>query len=391
MTDRSFLDWPFLDDAHRALAAEAEAWAGEVIAPLEHEEPRDDDALDALCRRFVGLLADGGWLRYCVPGSHGGATEDLDVRSLCLIREILARRSGLADFCFVMQGLGTGAISLFGTDALKTRYLPEVATGKRIAAFALSEPSSGSDVAAMTTTARADGADYVLDGEKTLISNAGIAAQYVVFVRTGEGEGARGISAFVVDADTPGLSVPERFPVNAPHPLGTVRFSACRLPGTQMLAGPGDGFKVAMASLDVFRSTVAAAALGFARRALDETLARSRTRIAFGKPIAETQLIQEKIADMAVKIDAAALLTYRSALDQGPLSGPGDPRGGDRQALRHRGRAGGRRPGGPGVRRPGGDRRQPGRTPLPRDPRAPHLRGHQRNPEADYCGADAGW
>lgn len=313
MADRSFLDWPFLDDAHRALADEVEAWTDEVIAPLEHEEPRDDAALDALCRRLVGLLADGGWLRYCVPGSHGGATEDLDVRSLCLIREILARRSGLADFCFVMQGLGTGAISLFGTDAQKSRYLPGVAAGTRIAAFALSEPASGSDVAAMTTTARADGADYVLDGEKTLISNAGLAAQYVVFARTGEAEGAKGISAFVVDADTPGLGVPERFPVIAPHPLGAVRFSNCRVPASRMLAGPGDGFKVAMASLDVFRSTVAAAALGFARRALDESLARGRSRIAFGKPIAETQLIQEKIADMAVKIDAAALLTYRSA------------------------------------------------------------------------------
>ena len=313
MADRSFLDWPFFDDSHRALAVDADAWAGDVIAPLEHEEPSDDAALDALCRRLVGLLAEGGWLRYCVPGSHGGATDALDVRSLCLIREILAYRSGLADFCFVMQGLGTGAISLFGSEALKSRYLPGTASGERIAAFALSEPASGSDVAAMTTTARADGADYVLDGEKTLISNAGLAAQYVVFARTGEGEGAKGLSAFVVDAETPGLDVPERFPVIAPHPLGSVRFSACRVPATQMLAGPGDGFKVAMASLDVFRSTVAAAALGFSRRALDETLARSRGRIAFGKPIAETQLIQEKIADMAVKIDAAALLAYRSA------------------------------------------------------------------------------
>ncbi len=313
MADRSFLDWPFLDDEHRALAERLETWAGDVIAPLEHEEPRDDDALDALCRRLVGLLAEGGWLRYCVPGSHGGAVEEIDVRSLCLIREILARRSGLADFCFVMQGLGTGAISLFGDDALKTRYLPQTAAGERIAAFALSEPSSGSDVAAMTTTARADGGDYVLDGEKTLISNAGIAAQYIVFARTAEDAGAKGLSAFVVDADAPGLSVPERFPVIAPHPLGTVRFSNCRVPAARMLGSPGDGFKVAMASLDVFRSTVAAAALGFARRALDEAVARSRTRIAFGKPIAETQLIQEKIADMAVRIDAAALLVYRSA------------------------------------------------------------------------------
>ncbi len=313
MADRSFLDWPFFDDSHRALAVDVDAWASNAVAPLEHEEPRGDAALDALCRRLVGLLAEGGWLRYCVSGSHGGAADALDVRSLCLIREILAYRSGLADFCFVMQGLGTGAISLFGSEALKSRYLPGTASGERIAAFALSEPASGSDVAAMTTTARADGTDYVLDGEKTLISNAGIAAQYVVFARTGEGEGAKGLSAFVVDAETPGLDVPERFPVIAPHPLGRVRLSSCRVPATQMLAAPGDGFKVAMASLDVFRSTVAAAALGFARRALDETLARSRGRIAFGRPIADTQLIQEKIADMAVKIDAAALLAYRSA------------------------------------------------------------------------------
>ena len=256
---------------------------------------------------------NGGWLRYCVPAAQGGVSETLDVRSLCLIRETLARYAGLADFCFVMQGLGTGAISLFGTDEIKNRYLPEVGTGKRIAAFALSEPASGSDVAAMTTEAVADGDDYVLNGEKTLISNAGIAAQYVVFARTGEAPGAKGLSAFVVDADTPGLSVPERFPVIAPHPLGTVRFEDCRISASQRLAGPGDGFKVAMASLDVFRSTVGAAALGFARRALDETVRQSKSRIAFGKPIAENQLIQEKIADMAVKIDAAALLVYRSA------------------------------------------------------------------------------
>ena len=313
MPDRTFLDWPFLDDEHRALAAALEDWAEAEILPLEHHEPEGNAALDALCRRLVRLLADGGWLRHCVPQGYGGLKPVLDVRSLCLIREILARYWGLADFCFVMQGLGSGAISLFGSDEQKALYLPGVAAGERIAAFALSEPASGSDVAAMTTSARPDGDGYVLDGEKTLISNAGIAAQYVVFARTGEGEGAKGLSAFIVDADTPGLSVPERFAVISPHPLGTVRFESCRIGGAQRLAGPGDGFKVAMASLDVFRSTVGAAALGFARRALDEALVRSRERIAFGRPIADTQLIQQKIADMAVQIDAAALLVYRSA------------------------------------------------------------------------------
>jgi len=212
----------------------------------------------------------------------------------------------------VMQGLGTGSISLFGSDALKAEYLPGVAAGERIAAFALSEPESGSDVAAMATAAREDGGDYVIDGEKTLISNAGIAAQYVVFARTG-GDGARGLSAFVVDADTPGLAVTERFPIIAPHPIGTVRFDGCRVAKSHMLGAPGDGFKVAMSTLDIFRSTVGAAALGFARRAMDEAIARARTRRSFGKPIGEYQLIQEKIADMALKIDAAALLVYRSA------------------------------------------------------------------------------
>lgn len=313
MADRSFLDWPFFDGDHRGLAEEIDRWARTEIAPLEAEEPADEDALDSLCRRLVDSLADGGWLRHCVPAAYGGAQPGLCVRNLCLIRETLARRSGLADFCFVMQGLGTGAISLFGTETQKARYLPGTISGRRIAAFALSEPGGGSDVAAMKTTAHAEGGGYVLDGDKTLISNAGIAAQYVVFARTGEAEGAKGISAFVVDADTPGVGVPERFAVIAPHPLGTVRFENCRVDAAQLLAGPGEGFKVAMATLDAFRPTVGAAALGFARRALDEALARSRARSAFGGPLADKQLIRRKLADMAVRIDAAALLVYRSA------------------------------------------------------------------------------
>ncbi len=313
MADRLYLDWPFFDDAHRDLANSLGDWADSEIAPLADEEPEGDAAIDDLARRLVARLADGGWLGYCVPSPHGGHLPVLDVRSLCLIRETLARHSGMADFCFIMQGLGSGSISLFGSDALKRKYLPDVAAGKRIAAFALSEPDSGSDVAAMTTTARADGDSYVLDGEKTLISNAGLAHQYVVFARTGEAPGSRGLSAFVVDADTPGLAVTERFRVIAPHPLGTLRFDGCRVAKSQMLGEPGDGFKVAMATLDVFRTSVGAAALGFARRAMDEAVARARQRISFGKPISEYQLIQEKIADMALGIDSSALLVYRSA------------------------------------------------------------------------------
>jgi acyl-CoA dehydrogenase len=321
MAERTYLDWPFLEDRHRALESDLRAWCEAELTPLGHEEPHDDAALDVLSRKLVRMLAGGGWLRYCVPAPHGGVFETLDVRALCIIRETLAQYSGLADFCFIMQGLGSGAISLFGTDELKAKYLPGVAAGDRIAAFALSEPESGSDVAAMATTATEDGDGYVINGEKTLISNAGIAAQYVVFARTGEAPGARGLSAFVVEADTPGFSVTERFPVIAPHPLGTLKFDGCRVAKSQMLGKPGDGFKVAMASLDVFRSTVAAAALGFARCALDNAMARAKTRISFGKTIAEFQLIQEKIADMALKIDASALLVYRSAWTKDTVGG----------------------------------------------------------------------
>jgi acyl-CoA dehydrogenase len=313
MADTTYLGWPFFDDAHRRLASEIRTWAKREIAPDADHEPDDIAGVDALSRSLVARLAGGGWLRYSVPSPYGGLAPDLDVRSLCLIRETLAQFSGLADFAFVMQGLGTGAISLFGSTDQKAQYLPDVAAGKRIAAFALSELDSGSDVAAMKTSARRDANHYVLDGAKTLISNGGIANQYVVFARTGEGPGAKGLSALIVDADTAGLTIAERFKVIAPHPLATIRFDRCRVPAEKMIGKPGDGFKIAMASLDVFRSTVAAAALGLARRALDEAAARAKSRVAFGKPIAEFQLIQEKIADMAVKIDAAALLVYRSA------------------------------------------------------------------------------
>jgi acyl-CoA dehydrogenase len=301
--DASFLDWPFFDDSHRALARDLRDWTAREIAPLAEHEPHGTAELDALAKKLVALLGGDGWLK---------PVTTLDVRSLALSREILAYHSGLADFAFAMQGLGSASISLFGTDAQKRATVPDVASGKRIAAFAISEPDGGSDVAAMTTTAQRDGDTYVINGTKTWISNAGIADHYVVFARTGEA-GARGLSAFVVAADTPGLRVSARIDVIAPHPLGTLSFDTCRVPAANLLGAPGDGFKVAMATLDVFRSTVGAAALGFARRALDEAVARAKARHAFGQPIAEFQLIQEKLADMALKVDAAALLIYRAA------------------------------------------------------------------------------
>ena len=309
MPDRSFLDWPFFEDRHRALAAELDAWAGRTVPGLV-----DHHDVDGSCRRLVAALGQAGWLRHAVPASHGGASDRLDVRSLCLIRETLARHDGLADFAFAMQGLGTGSVSLFGTDALKDRVLPPVRDGRAIAAFALSEPDAGSDVAAMATTAVSDGPDAVrIDGVKTWISNGGIADHYVVFARTGEAPGARGLSAFLVPADAPGLTVADRIEVIAPHPLATLRFDGCRVKLSDRIGGPGEGFKVAMATLDVFRSTVGAAALGFARRALDEALGRARSRQMFGAPLADLQLSQAALAEMATAVDASALLIYRAA------------------------------------------------------------------------------
>jgi acyl-CoA dehydrogenase len=308
MADRSFLRWPFFEERHRALAERLEAWARENLA-----EEHDEGDIDGTCRHLVALFGRDGWLRHAVPAPYGGLSEKLDVRSLCLIREILARHSGLADFAFVMQGLGSASIALFGDEALKRAYLPKVAEGRQIAAFALSEPESGSDVAAMRMTARRDGDDYVIDGAKTWISNGGIADHYVVFARTGEAPGAKGLSAFVVDAATPGLEIAERIRVIAPHPLATLTFRGCRVKRTQVLGQPGEGFKIAMATLDIFRSTVGAAALGFARRALDEAVARVKSREAFGQKLAEFQATQLRLAEMATEIDAMALLVYRAA------------------------------------------------------------------------------
>lgn len=307
MPDTTFLSWPFFADAHRRLAADLERWSHDNIV---HETSGN---VDATVRDLVGRLAAGGWLGYILPESLGGVNERLDVRSLCLVRETLARHDGLADFAFAMQGLGSGPITLFGSPAQQRRYLPEIASGRRIAAFALTEPQSGSDVAATATMARREGDAYVLDGAKTWISNAGIASQYVVFARTGEAPGAKGLSAFVVDADTPGLTVAERLDVIAPHPLGRLRFDNCRVPASSMLGQPGQGFRVAMATLDVFRATVGAAALGFARRALDEAVTHVRNRVLFGSRLSDLQATRMRVSDMATEIDAAALLVYRAA------------------------------------------------------------------------------
>jgi acyl-CoA dehydrogenase len=312
MTSSSHLDWPFLEPHHKTLATELDRWARRVLSdkPPDHSVRAVDDA----CRRLVRQLGEGGWLKYAIGGAAYGASADsIDTRAVCLIRETLARHSGLADFAFAMQGLGSGAISIFGTQAQKHRYLPRVCNGTAIAAFAISEPDAGSDVAALQCAARKDGDSYLISGEKTWISNGGIADFYLVFARTGEAAGAKGISAFIVDANTPGLEIAERIEVMAPHPLARLSFKDCRIPTTQRLGDPGQGFKIAMSTLDIFRSSVAAAALGFARCALHEALSRSTSRKMFGQALADFQLTQAKLAKMATDIDSAALLTYRAA------------------------------------------------------------------------------
>ncbi len=310
MADLDFLDWPFFDDAHRALSRRLDEWAAATL-PAIVGAPGAHDDVDATCRKLVKALGVAGWLRYCVPASHGGALETLDVRSLALIRETLARHSGLADFAFAMQGLGSGALSLFGSEELKAAYLPHVATGEKIPAFALSEPDAGSDVAAMTSRMAPAGDGYEATGEKTWISNGGIADFYTLFARTGEG--SRGVSAIVMDADNPALSIAERIDVIAPHPLARLEFNKAPLSTNRLIGAEGDGFKIALATLDVFRTTVGAAALGFARRALDEATDRAADRKMFGATLANLPIAQERLAEMALDIDAAALLVYRSA------------------------------------------------------------------------------
>jgi len=296
------LDWPFFEPRHAELARRAESWAA---ANLGYAHDEDEDSV---CRRLVKDMGSAGFLVHCAPPDSR-----FDVRSLALLREVFAFHAGLADFALTMQGLGSGPVALAGTDAQKSRYVGRAARGEAIAAFALSEPDAGSDVAALATRARRDGAHYVLNGVKTWISNGGIADFYIVFARSGDAPGTKGISAFVVDADAPGLSIQERIEIVAPHPMATLSFSGCRVPAANLLGGEGEGFKLAMRTLDIFRTGVAAAALGFARRAFAEALLRARERQMFGRTLADFQTTQTKLADMATGIDAAALLTYRAA------------------------------------------------------------------------------
>ena len=314
MPKYDYLDWPFFEPRHKTLAFELAAW---TRANIGH---RSNANVDDTCRHLVKQLGDSGWLRYAIGGNvFGGVSETIDTRAICLIRETLAYHSGLADFAFAMQGLGSGAISLFGSEEQKRHYLPIVANGSAIAAFALSETDAGSDVAAMQCSATLDGDAYVIEGEKTWISNGGIADFYVTFVRTGEAPGARGITALIVEPSASGFVIAERIEVMAPHPLARLKFNACRIPISQRIGAAGQGFKIAMSTLDVFRTSVAAAALGFARRALEEALGRATSRKIFGQTLGDFQLTQAKLAQMATDIDAAALLTYRAAWlrDQG--------------------------------------------------------------------------
>ncbi len=312
------MQWPFFDESHRRLAAEAGKWAEATLGGGTHVTDRA--GVDARCRELVGHLGRAGLLRHCLRAADGGVSEDFDARTLCVLRETLAQHDGLADFSLAMQGLGSAPISLAGSERLRAAWLPKVAEGQAIAAFALSEPGAGSDVAAMQASARLDGDSYVLDGSKTWISNGGIADFYCVFARTAPGRpradgsvSADGISAFVVEPSDRGFSVAERIDAMAPHPLARIEFDTCRIPVARRIGAEGEGFKIAMRTLDVFRTTVAAAACGFARRALDEALAHARTRGLFGRQLADFQLTQAALAEMATALDAAALLTYRAA------------------------------------------------------------------------------
>ena len=310
MSDQSFLDWPFFNGEHRELAARLDQWAYDHLPTVTANEHHD---LDSTCKAIVKALGEAGFTTYAVPASAGGHHDKLDVRSLCLIRETLARHNALSDFAFAMQGLGSGPVSLYGSEAQQAGYLNSVAAGDKIAAFALSEPDAGSDVAGMSCRAQRDGDDWIINGTKTWISNAGIADFYTVFARTDDMGGAKGISCFIVEAGAPGFEVTERIDLVAPHPLGTLTFTDCRIPAAQLVGTEGKGFAIAMATLDVFRSTVAAAALGMARRALDETLDYTAERGIYGGTLGELQLVQSKIGEMALGVDSSALMIYRAA------------------------------------------------------------------------------
>ena len=301
MADQSFLLWPFFEPRHRELSAALEHWCAAHL-PVDHGD------VDEACRKLVALLGEGGWLKH----TGAGAAETLDVRTLCLMRETLARHDGLADFAFAMQGLGMGPVTLFGTPAQR-KWLDLTRTGKAIAGFALTEPGSGSDVAATSTTAARAQGGWLVNGEKTWISNGGIADVYILFARTGEAPGAKGLSAFLLPADTPGLAIAERLATIAPHPLARLTLANVHLPEDALIGKPGEGFKIAMSVLDVFRATVGAAALGLARRAFDEALSRVKARRIQGQPLSDLQMVQGHLADMALEIDAAALLVYRAA------------------------------------------------------------------------------
>jgi acyl-CoA dehydrogenase len=305
--DLAHVNWPFFDDRHRAFASELDGWAKQNLAAVDRSD------VDIACRALVAALGGDGWLRTCVPAAYGGTSEHLDARTICLTRETLAYHDALADFAFAMQGLGSAPIALGGSSAIAAQYLSRVVRGEAIAALAISEADAGSDVAAVATRATRDGDAWLLDGEKTWISNGGIASFYVVLARSGEAAGSRGLSAFVLDAGTPGLDATERITTIAPHPMATLRLRGCRVPGTHLLGTPGEGFKLVMRTLDIFRPSVAAAALGMARRALDEALAHVTARRMFGQTLADFQLTQAAIADMATGIDAGALLAYRAA------------------------------------------------------------------------------
>lgn len=318
MPNPAFLNWPFFDARHRELRAALQVWCAENSDAITHDESRE--SVDEMCRGIVKRLGTAGFTRYCVRADQGGLCEDFDVRAISILRETLAQFDGLADFAFAMQGLGSGAITLAGSKELQAKYLPKVARGEAIAAFALSEPAAGSDVAALQCRARPDGDHYILDGEKTWISNGGIADFYCVFARTqapnvrADGTtAAAGISAFVVDAGSAGFSIAERIDLMAPHPMAALSFKNCRIPAGQRIGPEGDGFKIAMRTLDIFRTSVAAAALGFAQRALDEAIGQVQARRMFGRKLADFQMTQVALADMATQIDAARLLTYRAA------------------------------------------------------------------------------
>jgi acyl-CoA dehydrogenase len=299
-----WLEWPFFEPRHRELAGELEQWCEATI----HDAEASD--VDVACRALVRELGSAGFLKLCV----GDGDNRPDVRTLAICREILARHHGLADFAFAMQGLGSGAISLFGTIEQKREWLPRVASGKAIAAFAMTEPECGSDAANMATSAMRDGNEWVLVGEKTYISNGGIADFYLTFARTGEGEGSRGLSAFIVPAES--VAVVQRIDAIAAHPLARLKYDNVRVPADAIVGEPGEGFRVGMETLNLFRVTVGAAALGFARRALDEALAfSSNRRLGTGK-LSDNAVTQAKLADMATAIDASALLIYRAAWQQ---------------------------------------------------------------------------